>query len=111
MDLDEKQRLRNIFWVDAKSREDYKIFGDVVSFDMINITNKFKMSFAPFIGLNNHFQSTLFGYALLANETTSTFVWLMQTWVKAMGEKAPIATLTDQDKAMKAAIEIFFPDT
>ncbi|GAY65014.1 hypothetical protein CUMW_238000, partial [Citrus unshiu] len=32
VDLDEEQRLKNIFWVDATSIEDYKIFGDV-SFD------------------------------------------------------------------------------
>ena len=109
MDLDGEQRLRNVFWIDAKSREDYKIFGDVVSFDTTYITNKYKMPFAPFIGVNNHFQSTLLGCALLADETTSTFVWLMKTWVRAMGGKTPIAILTDQDRAMKAAIEVVFP--
>ncbi|KAF8393780.1 hypothetical protein HHK36_019978 [Tetracentron sinense] len=39
-----------------------------------------------------------------ANETTSTYVWLMRTWLKAMGGKAPKAIVTEQDKAMKAAI-------
>ncbi|KAK1550107.1 hypothetical protein Q3G72_013813 [Acer saccharum] len=111
MDLDEEQRLKNVFWVDAKSREDYKVFGDVVSFDTTYVTNKYKMPFAPFIGVNNHFQSILLGCALLVDETTSTFVWLMQTWVRAMGRKSPISILTDQDKAMKAAISIVFPNT
>ena len=69
------------------------------------------MPFAPFIGVKNHFQSTLLRCALLANETTFTFVGLIQTWVKAMGEKAPIVILTDQDKAIKAAIEIAFPNS
>ncbi|KAK9198736.1 hypothetical protein WN944_013922 [Citrus x changshan-huyou] len=111
MDLDEEQRLKNVFWVDATSREDYKIFGDVVSFDTTYITNKYRMLFAPFIGVNNHFQSILLGCALLADETTSTFVWLMQTWLRAMGGKHPIAILTNQDKAMKAAISIVFPNS
>ncbi|KAK9944460.1 hypothetical protein M0R45_010028 [Rubus argutus] len=93
VDLDEEQRLRNVFWVDAKGREDYKIFGDVISFDTTYITNKYKMPFAPFIGVNNHFQSALLGCALLADETTSTFVWLMETWVRAMGGRAPDAIL------------------
>ncbi|KAH9670104.1 protein FAR-RED IMPAIRED RESPONSE 1 [Citrus sinensis] len=111
VDLDEEQRLKNVFWVDATSREDYKIFGDVVSFDTTYITNKYKMLFAPFIGVNNHFQSILLGCALLADETTSTFVWLMQTWLRAMGGKHPIAILTYQDKAMKATISIVFPNS
>ncbi|XP_060969889.1 protein FAR-RED IMPAIRED RESPONSE 1-like [Cannabis sativa] len=88
IDLDEEQRLKNVFWVDAKSREDYKIFGDVVSFDTTYITNKYKMPFAPFIGVNNHFQTSLLGCALLAHETKSTFVWLIKTWLRAMGGKA-----------------------
>lgn len=42
------------------------------------------------------------------DETTCTFVWLMKTWIRAMGGKAPSAILTDQDQAMKAAIaEVF----
>ncbi|KAL5821714.1 hypothetical protein ACOSQ3_023596 [Xanthoceras sorbifolium] len=62
VDLDDQHMLKNVFWVDAKSREDYKIFGDVVLFDKTYITNKFKMPFAPFIGVNNHLQSILLGY-------------------------------------------------
>ena len=57
MDLDDEQRLKNVFWVDAKSREDYKIFGDIVSFDTTYITNR---TCAPFIRVNNHFQSVCF---------------------------------------------------
>ncbi|KAK9196100.1 hypothetical protein WN943_004228 [Citrus x changshan-huyou] len=69
------------------------------------------MSFPPFIGVNNHFQSISLVCALLADETTSTFVWLMQTWLRAMGGKHPIAILTNQDKAMKASISIVFPNS
>ena len=111
MDLDDEQRLKNVLRVDAKSREDYKIFVDVVSFDTTYITNKYKMPFAPFIGVNNHFQSVLLGCALLVDESTSTFTWLMQTWVQAIGGKAPGVILTDQDKAIKVAIRNVFPDT
>ncbi|GKV25485.1 hypothetical protein SLEP1_g34922 [Rubroshorea leprosula] len=111
IDLDEEHRLRNVFWVDAKGRDDYQDFGDVVSFDTTYITNKYKMPFAPFIGVNNHFQSTLLGCALLADESSTTFTWLMKTWVRAMGGKPPNAIITDQDKAMKVAIASVFHDT
>jgi len=85
IDLDDEDRVRNVFWVDAKGRDDYQEFGDVISFDTTYITNKYKMPFAPFIGVNNHFQSRLLGCALLVDETSDTFKWLMKTWLKAMG--------------------------
>ncbi|KAF8408600.1 hypothetical protein HHK36_004663 [Tetracentron sinense] len=110
IDLNEEQRLRNVFWVDAKSRHDYINFGDVISFDTTYVRNKYKMPFAPIIGVNHHSQFMLLGCALIADESTSTFVWLMQTWLRAMGGQAPTVIITDQDKAMKAAIAEVFPD-
>ncbi|KAF8408601.1 hypothetical protein HHK36_004664 [Tetracentron sinense] len=110
VDVSEEQRLRNVFWVDAKSRCDYVNFGDVVSFDTTYVKNKYKMPFALFVGVNHHFQFVLLGCALIADETTSTFVWLMQTWLRAMGGRAPRVILTDQDKAMKVAVAEVFPD-
>jgi hypothetical protein len=110
-DLDDDGRVKNVFWVDGKGRDDYQVFGDVISFDTTYITNKYKMPFAPFIGVNNHFQSRLLGCALLANETSETFKWLMKTWLKAMGGKPPNAMITDQDRSMKVAIEEVFPNT
>lgn len=111
MDLNEEQRLRNLFWVDAKSRHDYISFNDVVSFDTSYIKSNDKLPFAPFVGVNHHCQSMLLGCALVADETKSTFVWLMKTWLRAMGGQAPKVIITDQDKALKAAIEEVFPNT
>ncbi|KAG6716930.1 hypothetical protein I3842_04G073100 [Carya illinoinensis] len=111
MDLNEEQRLRNLFWVDAKSRHDYVSFKDAVSFDTSYIKSNEKLPFAPFVGVNHHSQSMLLGCALVADETKSTFVWLMKTWLRAMGGQAPKVMITDQDRALKAAIEEVFPNT
>lgn len=111
IDLNEEQRLRNLFWVDAKNRNDYISFSDVVSFDSSYIKNNDKMPFAPFIGVNHHCQPMLLGCALVADETRSTFVWLMKTWLRAMGGRAPQVIITDQDQALKSAIEEVFPNS
>ena len=58
------------------------------------------MSLAQFPGINHHRQSTLFGCALLADETEATFIWLFKTWLKCMWGKAHISIITDQDGAM-----------
>ncbi|KAF8406639.1 hypothetical protein HHK36_008729 [Tetracentron sinense] len=110
MDLNEEQCLRNVCWVDAKCKQDYINFGDVVCFDTSYLTNKYKMPFAHIIGVNHHFQPILLGCALIADETMLTFVWVMKTWLRAMGGVAPKAIVTNQSKAMKAAIAEVFPN-
>ncbi|GAB4848186.1 cyclin-dependent kinase inhibitor far1 [Ancistrocladus abbreviatus] len=109
IDLNEEQQLRNLFWVDAKSKADYVSFTDVVSFDTTYVRSNDKMPLALVVGVNHHFQPMLLGCALVADETTPTFIWMMKTWLRAMGGKAPQLILTDQDPALKAAIAEVFP--
>ena len=57
---DEDNVAKNIFWVDGRSRRAYQEFGDVIIFDTTYHTNKYKMSFALFVGVNHHQQSIFF---------------------------------------------------
>ncbi|CAJ2646049.1 unnamed protein product [Trifolium pratense] len=109
MDVDDSSHLRNVFWADARCRAAYEYFGEVITFDTTYLTNKYDMPFAPFVGVNHHGQSILLGYALLSNEDTETFTWLFTTWLACMNGRAPNAIITDQDRAMKNAIEAVFP--
>ncbi|XP_022891675.1 protein FAR1-RELATED SEQUENCE 5-like [Olea europaea var. sylvestris] len=111
IDLDDKSRLKNVFWTDNRCRQAYKEFGDVVTFDTTYLTNKYDIPFAHFVGLNHHGQSTLLGCGLLSNENTSTFVWLFRTWLQCMHDQPPCGIITGQDKAMQNAIEIVFLNT
>lgn len=111
IDLNEEQRLRNVFWVDAKSRTDYISFNDVVSFDTFYVKYHEKLPYAPFIGMNHHCQPILLGCALIADESKSTFVWVLKTWLRAMGGQAPKTIVTDIDRALKVAIEEVLPNT
>nr|KAJ0202647.1 hypothetical protein LSAT_V11C500289740 [Lactuca sativa] len=54
VDLSDDQYPRNIFWADDRSRYAYTKLRDVVVFDVTYMTNKFKMLFAPFTGVNHH---------------------------------------------------------
>ncbi|CAL1380852.1 unnamed protein product [Linum trigynum] len=108
-DFDDDGRLTNVLWVDARSRAAYKEFGDVITFDTTYLLNKYNMPVAPFVGINHHGQSILFGCALVSKEDTETFVWLFSRWLECM--KSPPATvITDQCQSMRNAIEKFFPD-
>lgn len=109
IEVNEDQRLKNLLWVDAKSRHDYINFSDVVSFDMTYIRNKYKMPLTLFVGVNQHYQFMLLGCALLSDESVTTLSWVMQTWLKAMGGQAPKLIITDQDRVMKSVISEVFP--
>ncbi|XP_059460602.1 protein FAR1-RELATED SEQUENCE 5-like isoform X2 [Corylus avellana] len=110
MDSDNECRLKNVFWTDARSRALYEDFWDVVTFDTTYLTNKYKMPFVFFVGVNHHGQSILFGAALISSKDTKTFVWLFETWLKCMNGRSPNAIITDQDRAMKSAINMVFPN-
>ncbi|XP_016580413.2 protein FAR-RED ELONGATED HYPOCOTYL 3 isoform X1 [Capsicum annuum] len=109
VDVGEDQRVRNLFWVDAKARHDYANFNDVVSFDTAYVRNKYKMPLALFVGVNQHFQFMLLGCALVSDESAATFFWVMRTWLKAMGGQAPKTVITDHDQVLKSVIPEALP--
>lgn len=111
MQLDEDDMITNIFWADDRSISDYNLFGDVVCFDTTYKTNDYDRPFAPFVGVNHHKQTVVFGAALLYDETTESFKWLFETFLGAMSGKQPKTILTDQSAAMANAILKVFPET
>ena len=110
METDETNAVRSIFWTDARARLDYKLYGEVISFDTTYSTNRYNMPFAPIIGINGHAKTIVFGWALLKNQKADTFRWLFETFVGVMEGKKPRLVLTDQCAAMKIAIGLVFSD-
>ncbi|KAK9288971.1 hypothetical protein L1049_017442 [Liquidambar formosana] len=108
--VDEQNRLTQLFFADSKSRLDYACFGDVLAFDATYSTNVYKKPFVILIGVNNHFQTIIFGCALLADETVGTYKWVLTSLLEAMDNKKPISVITDGDKAMRKAIKQIFPE-
>lgn len=107
---DEDQCLSNIFWADPKARSDYTYFGDTVTFDSTYRSNRYRLPFAPFTGVNHHGQPVLFGCALLINESESSFVWLFETWLEAMSGKPPVSVTTDHDRVIRLAVTEVLPE-
>ncbi|KAG6409930.1 hypothetical protein SASPL_127972 [Salvia splendens] len=108
--LDDENRLSNVFWADARSRSAYSHFGDAVTFDTMYRPNQFQVPFAPFTGVNNHGQMVLFGCALLFDESEASFAWVFKTWLSAMNNRPPVSIKTDQDRAIKVAVNQVFPE-
>ncbi|KAL6568931.1 hypothetical protein OROHE_003672 [Orobanche hederae] len=103
--------VSEMFWADARSRAAYDSFGDVISFDSTYLTNKYSMPFSPFVGVNHHGQSILFGCGLLSREDIETYVWLFKSWLECMMGRAPRAIITDQCQSIKTAAAEVFPQS
>ncbi|GKA57829.1 FAR1-related sequence 5-like protein [Tanacetum coccineum] len=107
--IDTKQ-LVGLFWADAQAKRNYTAFGDVVSFDATFRSNRYNMVLVPFTGIDNHNRCMIFAAALLANESAIKYTWLLKKFKKVF-VKVPKVVVTDQDPAMKIAIEEILPDT
>ncbi|XP_074576084.1 protein FAR1-RELATED SEQUENCE 5-like [Curcuma longa] len=110
-EVDSDNRFSRCIWADHISRRAYSVFGDVVVFDTTYNTNKYGLIFAPFVGVNHHHQTIIFGCGFLSDEKAESFVWLFNKFIEAMPTGAPKVIITDQDPAMTKAIAQVFPQT
>jgi hypothetical protein len=110
-DLDSDNKVKSVFWADAKARSFYEMCGDCISFDTTFLTNKYNLPFAPIVGISPHGNTYLFACALIGNEKAETFRWVFLEFLSAMGGKHPQTIITDQDAAMQKAIQKVFPNT
>ncbi|KAI8552770.1 hypothetical protein RHMOL_Rhmol06G0293400 [Rhododendron molle] len=109
-DVDEQNRLNNLFWRDVTCRTDYMCFGDVLIFDSTYRTNAYRKPLVILAGVNSHFQTAIFGCALLTVETVETYTWVLERFLDSMDHKKPVSVMTDGDKAMRRAIKTVLPD-
>ncbi|CAJ2636447.1 unnamed protein product [Trifolium pratense] len=103
-------RMKCLFWADGSSRSDYFCFGDVVAFDTTYKKKKYNYPLIIFSGFNHHSQTIIFGAALVADETTETYKWVLRCFLECMGNKHPKSVVTDGDGDMREAIKQVFPD-
>jgi zinc finger SWIM domain-containing protein 3 len=82
--LDNEEQITNIFWADARMIIDYAHFGDVVTFDTTNDTNKEFRPLAVFLGFNHHREVVIFGAGLLYDETAESFKWLFEGFLNGL---------------------------
>uniref|UniRef100_A0A2N9GAZ5 SWIM-type domain-containing protein n=1 Tax=Fagus sylvatica TaxID=28930 RepID=A0A2N9GAZ5_FAGSY len=109
IDMDRMSKISHGDAEDSQSRLDYAHFGDVLAFDTTYRTNAYKKPLVILVGVNHHMQTTIFGCALLVDETVKTYMWVLKTLIGAMNNKMPMSVVTDGDKAMRAAIEKVLP--
>ncbi|XP_008782870.1 protein FAR1-RELATED SEQUENCE 5-like isoform X2 [Phoenix dactylifera] len=109
--VDEDDKLTNILWADSKSIMDFNNFGDVLCLDTTYKIYGYGRPLAPFLGVNHHKQTVIFGAALIYDESIESFKWLFDTFKIAMRGKQPKTILTDQSMAISSAVAAAWPGT
>lgn len=108
---DDECRLKDLFFRDSQSLYDYECFGDVISVDTTYKTNRYNLSCAPFVGINHHSTSIMFGVGFLSDELSETFEWLMGVFLESMNGKHPKVVFSDQQRALMNGIDRIFPNS
>lgn len=108
--IDSNGFTTNFFWRDGRSKVDYDYFGDVLILDKTFRIEEHNIICAPLWGLNHHRQQVLFGCAFLLNESTDSFVWLLETFMEAMDRHQPKTIFTDENELMVDAVKAVLPD-
>ncbi|WVZ96792.1 hypothetical protein U9M48_042384, partial [Paspalum notatum var. saurae] len=85
----ENQQFFSDFQLDSEGKitRDYIDFGDAVTFDTTHKTNLYDKPLCMFVGANHHLQCTIFGFALLGDETVETFEWVFNAFKTCMGQR------------------------
>ncbi|KAL2901621.1 Protein FAR-RED IMPAIRED RESPONSE 1 [Bienertia sinuspersici] len=109
--VDEANNLKDVVWVDARSWAAYLDFGDVVCVNATYITNRYELSFAIFIEVNQYEKSILLVCALIKHENSVTYKWVMRQWLDCMGGVQPSGIITNHSNLMANAIEEVLPSS
>nr|GEV20019.1 protein FAR1-related sequence 5-like [Tanacetum cinerariifolium] len=104
------KELVKLFWADETMKCNYVAFGNLVSFDATLHTNKYGYKFVPFTGIDHNQRCVTFGAALLSDETTESFSWMLEAFLKTHKKQPPFA-VTDQDGALRKAVVKMFLDS
>ncbi|KAG2539406.1 hypothetical protein PVAP13_9NG472614 [Panicum virgatum] len=99
---DEQGHLVGLFWCDTQCLLDYAAFGVVVVYNL---------PLVPFVGVNHHKCTVLFGCGIISHENKNSYEWLLRTFSNTNIQKHPISVITDGDLAMQRAIRIVWPNS
>ena len=106
-----ENRLSGIFWMSPSQQELYRRFSDIVLNDNTCKTNKYNMYLSVFMIKDNYGRFRNVANALIEDELSSTYTWILQCLVKATDNIIPKSFWTDSEPGLINAVAQVFPNT
>ena len=101
--LDQENRLTRLFWMSPTQIALWLEYHDVILNDNTAKSNRYQMPLSLFLAVDNNTRSRLVAQALVSDETTESYKWILECTKNAtMAE--PLVFVTDADPAVDAAI-------
>ncbi|XP_057985163.1 putative protein FAR1-RELATED SEQUENCE 10 [Hevea brasiliensis] len=101
---DENEKVENIAWSYGDSVRACTIYGDVVTFDTSYRSITYGLLLGMWFGMDNNGKAILFGCVLLQDESSDSFAWALQSFVRFMRGRHPQTIITDIDSGLRDAI-------
>lgn len=108
--IKEDGMLEHLFWCNGIGHMYYSIFGDVLAFDATYRKIRYNTILVIILGFNHHNQSIIFTSATDSDKIGKTYVWILETFVEAMGDMYPHSIIADRDLATRNVIKKVFPN-
>lgn len=108
--VDDNDKVENIAWSYGDAIH-ANLFGDVVYFDTSYRSITYGMLFGAWLGIDSNGRVIFFGCVLLQDETSRSFSWALQTFVRFMRGRCPQTIITDLDPGLRDAIRTDLPAT
>ena len=96
--------------MNSNQRDLYQRYYDVVVTDNTSRTNKYQMALCFFIGVDNRNHTRVFAQALLSDETSSSYVWVLEQLLKSNNGILPSVLLGDADTGLDSSVKSFLPN-
>jgi hypothetical protein len=101
--IDQDNRLTRLFWMSPTQIAFWLEYHDVILNDNTAKTNRYQMPLSLFLAIDNNTKSRLVAQALVSDETTESYKWILECTKNATMTE-PLVFVTDADPAMDAAI-------
>jgi len=101
--LDQENRLTRLFWMSPTQIALWVEYHDVILNDNTAKTNRYNMPLSLFIAIDNNTRSRLVAQALVSDETTESYKWILEC-TKSATMSEPLVFVTDADPAADSAI-------
>src|SRR2546425_5434964 len=108
--LNDENRLTRLFWMSPSQIALWLEYHDVVLNDNTAKTNRYQMPLSLFLIVDNNTKSRLVAQALVSDETTESYKWILECTKKATMTE-PLVFVSDADPAADAAIAQIYKAT
>ncbi|GJV44215.1 FAR1-related sequence 10 [Tanacetum coccineum] len=108
---DENGKVENFSWAYGDSIRAFSVFGDVVTFDTMYRSITYNMVLGAWFGIDNQGKPFLLGCVLLQDETSRSFSWALQTFIRFLRGNHPQTIITDLGSGLGDAIATELPNT